>query len=48
MQANVEQIVGEQVALGEVTYRVVEDLQSVGINVSEIKKLQDAGTWSQS
>ena len=29
---------------GEViTYRVVEDLQSVGINMSEIKKLQDAG-----
>ena len=29
---------------GEViNYRVVEDLQSVGINMSEIKKLQDAG-----
>ena len=25
------------------TYRLVEDLQSHGINVSDIKKLQDAG-----
>ena len=48
MQAHVEEIVGEQVELGEVTYRVVEDLQSVGINVSEIKKLQDAGTLFRS
>ena len=29
--------------LGSVTFRVVEDLQAVGVNVSEIKKLQDAG-----
>ena len=26
-----------------ITYRIVEDLQSVGINVSDIKKLQEAG-----
>ncbi len=26
-----------------VTYRLVEDLTSVGVNMSEIKKLQDAG-----
>ena len=29
--------------LGAATFRLVEDLQSVGINVSEIKKLQEAG-----
>lgn len=31
------------VQLGQATYRQVEDLQSLGINVSDIKKLQDAG-----
>jgi hypothetical protein len=30
-------------SVGEVTYRLIEDLQSLGINVSDIKKLQDAG-----
>ena len=29
--------------LGDITYRLVEDLQGCGINMSEIKKLQDAG-----
>jgi meiotic recombination protein DMC1 len=29
--------------LGAVTYRVVDDLQSVGVNVSEINKLKEAG-----
>lgn len=29
--------------LGDPTYRVVEDLQSCGVNMSEIKKLQEAG-----
>ncbi len=29
--------------MGMATFRIVEDLQSVGINVSEIKKLQEAG-----
>ena len=33
----------EDINLDEPTFRRVEDLQSVGINVSDIKKLQDAG-----
>ena len=35
----------EELELGTATFRVVEDLQSVGVNVSEIKKLQEAGTF---
>lgn len=27
----------------ELSYRIVEDLQACGINVSDIKKLQEAG-----
>lgn len=33
----------EDVNLDEPTFRRIEDLQSVGINMSDIKKLQDAG-----
>lgn len=37
----------EDLELGTATFRVVEDLQSVGVNVSEIKKLQEAGTFEK-
>jgi ABC-type transporter Mla MlaB component len=33
----------EQPSLGQQTFRLVEDLQNFGINVSDIKKLQEAG-----
>jgi len=33
--------------LGTATFRVVEDLQSVGVNMSEVKKLQDAGEYGE-
>jgi len=36
-------IAQEDTELGTATFRVVEDLQSVGVNMSEIKKLQEAG-----
>jgi Rad51/Helix-hairpin-helix domain len=32
-----------EINLGQATYRVIDDLQSLGINVSDIKKLQEAG-----
>jgi hypothetical protein len=38
-----ESLVALEPGLGAATYRLVEDLQGCGINVSEIKKLQDAG-----
>lgn len=49
MQRSKKQVEEERVVVEEeervinTTYRVVEDLQSVGINVSDIKKLQEAG-----
>ena len=44
MQAQARQEVAQQDAnLGQATYRSIEDLQSAGINVSDIKKLQEAG-----
>ena len=43
MQAVREEDKQEEQQDDVVTYRLVEDLQSVGINMSEIKKLQDAG-----
>lgn len=41
MQAQRQQDIAPN--LGEATFRLVEDLQSAGINMSEIKKLQEAG-----
>ena len=41
MQA--EQMVHEEEQQEVQSFRLVEDLQSVGVNMSEIKKLQDAG-----
>jgi hypothetical protein len=41
MQA--EQVVHEEEQQEVQSFRLVEDLQSVGVNMSEIKKLQDAG-----
>jgi predicted RecB family nuclease len=38
-----EEAADEAQALGQQSFRLVEELQSFGINVSDIKKLQDAG-----
>ena len=43
MQASRQERKEEEEQVEVITYRLVEDLTSVGVNMSEVKKLQDAG-----
>jgi hypothetical protein len=43
MQAQRQAVVEEEAAGEASSFRVIEDLQTVGVNVADIKKLQEAG-----